>query len=66
MTASAAADGANEHTAEATTGHVGGLLTVLGIQSRTIGLELAWGRTPTEVPCIFSYFLILTFIFAFI
>ena len=67
MAASAAsADGVNECAAEATIRHVGGLLAVLGIQSQTIGLELAWGRTPTEVPCIFqflrSYFMRLLFI----
>ena len=35
----------------------GGLLTVHGIQFWTIGLELAWGRTPAEVPCIFLVFI---------
>ena len=47
-----------QHTAETTAGSTGGLLAVHGIQSQTIGLELAWGRTPAEVTCIFyfSYF----------
>ena len=54
MAASATATaGTNEHAAEATARRAGGLLAVHGIQSRTIGLELAWGRTPTEVPYIF-------------
>ena len=56
MVASAATDGANERTAEATARRVGGLLVVHGIESRTIGHELAWGRTPTEVACIFFVF----------
>ena len=64
MVASAAAtDGANEHAAEATARRAGGLLVVHGIQSQTVGLELAWGRTPVEVPCIFFIFLIFAFIF---
>ena len=59
MAASAATtDVSKEHNTEATTRRVGGLLAVLGIQSWTIGLELAWGRTPAEVPCIFFVFLI--------
>jgi hypothetical protein len=46
--------------AETTTRSVGGLLTVHGIQPQILGHELAWGRTPAEVPCILGsafYFL---------
>ena len=53
----------HQRTTKTTTGSTGGLLAVHGIQSRTIGLELAWGRTPAKVPCIFFVFLIFTFIF---
>jgi hypothetical protein len=57
MAATAAAkDGTNECAAEATVRSVDGLLAVYGIQSRAIGFELAWGRTPTEVPCIILIF----------
>jgi len=45
----------HQHAAEATTGSTGGLLAINGIQSRTLGLELAWGRTPVEVSCIFYF-----------
>ena len=51
----AATDGANERDAEATTRCRGGLLAIHGIQSRTIGGELAWGRTPVEVSSIFYF-----------
>jgi hypothetical protein len=40
---------------EATTRGAGGLLAVHGVQPRTLGRELAWGRTLTEVPCIFYF-----------
>jgi hypothetical protein len=54
MAASAAAiNGTNEHNAEVIARRVGGILTVHGIQSRTVGDELAWGRTPAEVSSIF-------------
>ena len=53
----------HQRTAETTTRSTGGLLAVHGIQSQTIGHELAWGRTPTEVPYIFLAFLIFVFIF---
>ena len=60
MAASAvAADGANERAAKTKIRRVGGLLAVLGIQSRTIGHELAWGWTPQRqlvsfIFCIFK------------
>jgi hypothetical protein len=38
-------------------------LEVITKQPRTIGLELAWGRNPIEVRCIFFIFLIFAFIF---
>ena len=52
----AATDGTNERDAEATTRRTGGLLAVHVIQCRTVGDELAWGRTPVELSSIF-YFL---------
>jgi hypothetical protein len=45
-----------QHAAETTTGSTGGILTVYGIQSWTIGLELAWKRTPQRYLVSFSYF----------
>ena len=56
----AAIEGANKFDVEATTRRRGGLLAIHGIQSRTIGGELAWGRTPVEVSSIFyfTYFFI--------
>jgi hypothetical protein len=53
MAASATAtNGVNERNAEVTARRAGGLLAVHGIQSRTVGGELAWGRTPVEVSSI--------------
>ena len=45
----------HQRAAKTTAGSTGGLLAVHGIQSQTIGLELAWGRTPAEVTCIFYF-----------
>ena len=53
--AAAAADGTNERAAEATARRTGGLLAVRGVQPQTIGHELAWGRTSTEVGSIFYF-----------
>jgi hypothetical protein len=39
-------DGANERLAAATAQATDGILVVVGIQSRTASLELAWRRTP--------------------
>jgi hypothetical protein len=62
LVASSAAttNGKNERTAKAIAWRADGLLAVHGIQSRTIGDELAWGRTPAEVSGIF-YFLYFNF-----
>jgi hypothetical protein len=40
-------------------------LGVVTKPARTVGLELAWGRIPTEVPCIFLHFKSFVFIFCF-
>jgi hypothetical protein len=45
-----------QHVAETTIGSTGGILTVYGIQYWTIGLELAWKRTPQRYFVSFSYF----------
>ena len=39
-------DDANKHAAKATSRPHDGLLVVVEVQPRTIGLELAYGRTP--------------------
>jgi hypothetical protein len=62
----AATDVTNERVAKAI---VGGLLVVHGIQSRTIGLKVVWGRTPWRylVSFIFRIFIFMyLFIYLFI
>ena len=54
--AAATTDGTNERNAEATARRADGLLAAHGVQSQTVGDELASRRTPAEVSSIF-YFL---------
>jgi hypothetical protein len=60
-TTSTVRNGANQCIAEAAARPADGLLVVPWVQPMTIGLELAWGRTPQRYLALNIYFLAFVF-----
>jgi hypothetical protein len=58
---STARNGANQCIAEAAARPADGLLAVPWVQPMTVGLELAWGRTPQRYLSLHIYFLAFVF-----